>query len=159
MDFINYGVPTADGQRVLAHMRAQCEMAEARGIDALNGLAGHVAYYYVNVHKTGFLTEADWLKAYPNAATAAYLDLQQIEEAQAKAQQAEANQTTLAENLEALKAQLTDALDRLAKLEADKVEPAAAPEVETAAEPAAAPVESKKPRKPAPAEADAETEA
>lgn len=151
MDFINYGVPTDDGKRVLAHMRAQCEMAEARGLDAINGMAGHVAYFYINVHKGRFITETDWLKGYSNAAMAAYLDMQQLEEAQAKAAQADATQTALSESLDALRAELNSALDRLAKLEAEKAppadEPTPEPEAEAAAEVEAAPVESKPDKK------------
>src|SRR5574343_1562937 len=97
MEFINRGLPTDDGKRVIAHMRAQCEMAEARGNDAINGMAGHVAYYYVNVFKGGFLTETAWLKEYPNAANAAWSDMQQLDEAKASAEAEHVEKTRISE--------------------------------------------------------------
>jgi hypothetical protein len=160
MDFINYSVPTDEGKRVLAHLRAQCDMAEARGLSALNGLAGHVAYFYVNVYKGHFLTENDWLKSYPNAAAAAYSDLMQIEEAQAAQQQADANQTRISESLDEVKAALAIAMQRIDELEKAQ-KPADEPSAESEPEAEAAPVESKKARKQADpvVETEAETEA
>lgn len=141
-DLINYGRVTDDGARVLAHLRGLCEAAD-RNPDrlAVNALSGHVGHFYVNVYKMHLMTEADWLRSYPNAGNAVYLELTALEEAKAK-EQAQAEQTTvLAESLEALKAQLVDALDRLAKLEgAEKpVEPT--PETDPS------PVAESKPRK------------
>lgn len=161
MDFINYGVPTDEGKRVLAHLRGQCEMAEARGLSALNGLSGHVAYFYINVFKGGFLTETNWLKSYPNMASAAYSDLMQIEEAQAAQQQEAAEKTRISESLDEVKAALAVALQRIADLEAAQKTPDPVEEPEP--EPEAAPVESKKARKAKteaePVEVEAETEA
>jgi hypothetical protein len=161
MDFINYGVPTDEGKRVLAHLRAQCDMAEARGLSALNGLSGHVGYYYINVYKGHFLTENDWLRSYPNMATAAYSDLMQIEESKVAQEQEAADKTRISESLDEVKAALAIAMQRIDELEKAQ-KPADEPAVTPEPEAEAAPVESKKARKvqaEVVVESEAETEA
>lgn len=159
MDFINYSVPTDVGKRVLAHLRAQCDIADANRTENL--LAGHVGHFYANVYKARFLTENDWLKSYPNAAAAAYSDLMQIEEAQAAQQQADATQTRISESLDEVKAALAIAMQRIDELEKAAQKPADEPASEPEPEAEAAPVESKKARKQADpvVEVEAETEA
>jgi hypothetical protein len=155
MDFIKLGVPTDEGARVLAHLREQCAIADANRSE--NGLAGHVGFYYINVYKTGFLSENDWLKSYPNAATAAYSDLMHIKEAQAAQQQDADDKTRISESLDEVKAALAIAMQRIDELEkAQKPadEPAAEPEPEVVAEP----VESKPSKKAQKADPVVETE-
>jgi hypothetical protein len=144
MDFIKLGVPTDEGARVLAHLREQCAIADANRSE--NQLAGHVGFYYINVYKTGFLSENDWLKSYPNAATAAYSDLMHIEEAQAAQQQDAAEKTRISESLDEVKAALAIAMQRIDELEKAQ-KPAYEPASEPTPEAEAAPVESKKARK------------
>jgi hypothetical protein len=140
MDFIKLGVPTDEGARVLAHLREQCAIADANRSE--NQLAGHVGFYYINVYKTGFLSENDWLKSYPNAATAAYSDLMHIEEAQAAQQQDAAEKTRISESLDEVKAALAIAMQRIDELEKAQ-KPADEPAVTPEPEAEAAPVESK----------------
>jgi hypothetical protein len=160
MDFIKLGVPTDEGARVLAHLREQCAIADANRSE--NQLAGHVGFYYINVYKTGFLSENDWLKSYPNAATAAYSDLMHIEEAQAAQQQDAAEKTRISESLDEVKAALAVAMQRIDELEKAQ-KPAEEPAAEPTPEVAAEPVESKPSKKAQKAEvvveAEAETEA
>jgi hypothetical protein len=162
MDFIKLGVPTDEGARVLAHLREQCAIADANRSE--NQLAGHVGFYYINVYKTRFLSENDWLKSYPNAATAAYSDLMHIEEAQAAQAQDAAEKTRISESLDEVKAALAIAMQRIDELEKAQ-KPADEPAAEPTPEPevAAEPVESKPSKKAQKAEvvveAEAETEA
>jgi hypothetical protein len=155
MDFIKLGVPTDEGARVLAHLREQCAIADANRSE--NQLAGHVGFYYINVYKTGFLSENDWLKSYPNAATAAYSDLMHIEEAQAAQQQDAAEKTRISESLDEVKAALAIAMQRI-----DELEKAQKPADESAVVPEpeaeAAPVESKPSKKVQKADPVVETE-
>jgi hypothetical protein len=156
MDFIKLGVPTDEGARVLAHLREQCAIADANRSE--NQLAGHVGFYYINVYKTGFLSENDWLKSYPNAATAAYSDLMHIEEAQAAQQQDAAEKTRISESLDEVKAALAIAMQRIDELEKAQ-KPADEPAAEPTPEAEAAPVESKPSKKAQKADPVVETEA
>jgi hypothetical protein len=155
MDFIKLGVPTDEGARVLAHLREQCAIADANRSE--NQLAGHVGFYYINVYKTGFLSENDWLKSYPNAATAAYSDLMHIEEAQAAQQQDAAEKTRISESLDEVKAALAIAMQRIDELEKAQ-KPADEPAAEPTPEAEAAPVESKPSKKVQKADPVVETE-
>jgi hypothetical protein len=155
MDFIKLGVPTDEGARVLAHLREQCVIADANRSE--NQLAGHVGFYYINVYKTGFLSENDWLKSYPNAATAAYSDLMHIEEAQAAQAQDAADKTRISESLDEVKAALAIAMQRIDELEKAQ-KPADEPAVEPTPEVAAEPVESKPSKKVQKADPVVETE-
>jgi hypothetical protein len=155
MDFIKLGVPTDEGTRVLAHLREQCAIADANRSE--NQLSGHVGFYYINVYKTGFLSENDWLKSYPNAATAAYSDLMHIEEAQAAQQQDAADKTRISESLDEVKAALAIAMQRIDELE-KAAKPADEPAVEPTPEVAAEPVESKPSKKAQKADPVVETE-
>jgi hypothetical protein len=159
---VEYGKPTADGARVLAYMHQQIVEAEAGSLALLNALPNTIKMFYTMVVKMHTMTEADWLRDYPDGAGFILRGLIQLDEAQAQAEQDAADKSRISESLEDVKTALALAMARLDELEkADKPaevtpEPVKADEPEAEAEP----VESKPAKKAAKtAEAEAtETE-
>jgi hypothetical protein len=159
---VEYGKPTADGARVLAYMHQQIVEAEAGSLALLNALPGTIKHFYANVIKLQAMSEADWLRDYPDSAGFILRGLIQMDEARAQAEQDAADKSRISESLEDVKTALALAMARLDELEkADKpakVTPEPTPEPEPEPEPE--PVESKPAKKAAKtAEAEAtETE-
>lgn len=153
---VEYGKPTAEGARVLAYMHEQITAAEAGSLAMLNALPGPIKQFYAMVVKMHAMTEAEWLKSYPDNGAVIFNQIVRLDEAAAQQEAATAEKTRIVESLDEVKAALAVALQRIADLEAAQKpteEPAAEPEPEPEVE--AAPVESKKARK---AKADAEVE-
>lgn len=160
---VEYGKPTADGARVLAYMHEQIATAETGSLAQLNALPGPIKQFYAMVVKMHAISEADWLKSYPDGANGILNYLVRLDEAKAQQEAEAVEKTRIAESLDDVKAALATALARLDELEKAQ-KPAEEPAAEPEPEADAAPVESKKARKAKTeaepvAEAEAETEA
>lgn len=80
--------PTDEGARVIQWVKELLAEAEKDKVpDKINALPGMVKHFYINVVKLKALTEAQWLRDYPNSATAA---LELLTEAESAKNEAEA---------------------------------------------------------------------
>lgn len=127
-EFVNHNGITAEGKKVITALEKAIAEAE-RNPAALNSLPGYVRSYAANVQMLGTMTQEQYLRDFPHAAT---LVLESVQQAETKKQQeAEAKQskTALEKRFEKLERELADTRKQLEEATAAKppVEPPADP--------------------------------
>lgn len=112
-DFVRNGTLTTEGQKVKERIEAQLAAAHAlveekQDIGFMNGLAGHLKHYYVNVSSAHLMTPEEWMRDYPYAASVVWEQVETARKLTEEAATAAAGQSDVVTRLDKLEQLIAD---------------------------------------------------